>query len=428
MLQFPFAAQTTGNPAFTLIQDAAGPQTRAMHIASTAVDTGAVAIVGEMLTETPGNGAGVVGISRAGNGFGVIGTNLSPIGNCTGVYGNAESVNGIGVLGLSNHPSGVTRGVQGSVTSPNGHAGYFEGNGYFSGHVGIGTETPQAQLHITGPSSPTGLALNAYDHLYVGSGNNFVAVNRFFPVTPVEYFGVRAPVAGNSYGGMYMETESATGRPYYGYAADGVAKAWTYFDAEDDDWRLFVNGDRLTVRRATGDVGVKRTASANDLEVEGTASKTTAGSWLANSDARIKANVRTLGNALATLDRVRLVGFQYTPDYRNAHPEIEDREYVNVIAQEFEQVFPEDVKGSGERLASGEEILQVDTYPLTIYSAAAIQELHQLVRAQQARIDALEKALAGVVGGDDVDQAALRTGKTDTPSQRGTTVDLTDGE
>jgi hypothetical protein len=35
------------------------------------------------------------------------------------------------------------------------------------------------------------------------------------------------------------------------------------------------------------------------------------------------------------------------------------------------------VKGSGQKLPDGTEILQVDTYPLTIYSAAAIQELHQ---------------------------------------------------
>jgi hypothetical protein len=266
-------------------------------------------------------------------------------------------------------------------------------------------------LHITGAPSPSGLALNAYDHLYVGSGNNFVAVNRWFPITAAEYFGVRAPSEGNSYGGMYMETKSATGRPFYGYAADGASKAWTYYDAEDEEWRLNVNGDRVMVRRATGDFGIKRTPTANDLEVEGTASKTTAGSWLANSDARIKTGVRTIESALETLDRIRLVSFRYTPEYRVAHPEIDDREYLNVIAQEFREVFPEHVKGSGEHLGSGEEILQVDTYPLTIYSAAAIQELHDLVRAQQARIDALEATLAGVLqNGGEVDQAALRTG------------------
>lgn len=385
-LQFPYAARTTGNPAFTLIQESDGPQTRAMHISSTATDTGSVALIGEMLTETTANGTGVLGISRAGNGFGVIGTNLSPTGNCTGVYGNAESVNGIGVLGLSNHPSGVTRGVNGKVFSPNGHAGYFEGRGYFSGQVGIGIENPDALLHISGPPSPSGLALNAYDNLFVGSGNDFVAVNRFTPITQAEFFGVRAPTTGTNYGGMYMETESATGKPFYGYATNGEAQAWTYYDGSSNAWKLHVGIDRITVPNATGNVGIKRTPTANDLEVEGTASKTLAGSWLANSDARIKTDIATIEKALDTIDRVRLVSFRYNNAYRQAHPKIADQTYLNVTAQEFREVFPDHVKGSGEHLPNGEEILQVDTYPLTIYSAAAVQELHALVRAQQDRI------------------------------------------
>ena len=127
----------------------------------------------------------------------------------------------------------------------------------------------------------------------------------------------------------------------------------------------------------TGKVGIGRTPASNKLEVEGSASKATAGSWLANSDRRIKMEVQPITNALQTLDRVRLVDFRYTDDYRTAHPGIEDRRYLNVIAQEFAEVFPEHVRSSGEKLPDGSEILQVDTYPLTIYSAAAVQELHR---------------------------------------------------
>ncbi|MBI5384885.1 MAG: tail fiber domain-containing protein [Verrucomicrobia bacterium] len=129
----------------------------------------------------------------------------------------------------------------------------------------------------------------------------------------------------------------------------------------------------------SGRVGAGRVPVANRLEVEGNASKTTAGDWLANSDARIKTEVATVTNAVDTLAKVRLVSFRYTDDYRAAHPSVKDRAYVNVIAQEFRQVFPDAVQGSGERLADGSEILQVDTYPLTIYSAAAVQELNQKV-------------------------------------------------
>ena len=137
-----------------------------------------------------------------------------------------------------------------------------------------------------------------------------------------------------------------------------------------------------------------RVSTANKLEVEGNASKTAAGSWLMNSDARIKTEVRTVTNALRTLDKVRLVSFRYTDDYRKRHPGAEDRQYLNVIAQEFKEVFPEHVKSSGERLPDGHEILQVDDHPLTIYSAAAVQELHQLVKEKVAEIADQRKQIA----------------------------------
>jgi hypothetical protein len=150
----------------------------------------------------------------------------------------------------------------------------------------------------------------------------------------------------------------------------------------------------LILNFGSGNVGIGRTPAANRLEVGGEASKATAGNWLANSDARIKAGVHTVTNALDKLSGVRLVQFRYTDDYRSTHRGIEDREYFNVIAQEFEKVFPEHVKRSGEQLASGDDILQVDTYPLTIYSAAAVQELNQKLKEKDATIAAMEKRLA----------------------------------
>jgi hypothetical protein len=318
------------------------------------------------------------------------------VGNCTAVYGQNYSDQGIGVLGQCTSPTGVTKGVWGKVTSPTGWAGYFEGRSWFQTKVGIRTlGDPTAMLEIQSGDPATGLALKVNDELYVDHTNNFVGINRSNRIGS-EWFGVRAPVVGNVYGGMYMETTSATGKPFYGYALNGAFQGWTYYDGATDLWHLYVGGDRITVAKATGNVGIKRTSAANDLEVEGTASKTTAGSWLANSDARIKTHVQTLDNALATLDQVRLVSFEYTDGYKQAHPEIENRRYLNVIAQEFQKVFPEDVKGSGEKLADGSEILQVDTYPLTIYSAAAIQELHAQLQQKDAELTQLRDRLERV--------------------------------
>ena len=143
----------------------------------------------------------------------------------------------------------------------------------------------------------------------------------------------------------------------------------------------------------TGKVGIKRTPVVNALEVEGTASKTTASSWLANSDRRIKTEIETISGALETLDQVRLVDFRYTDVYRAAHPSIEDIRYPNVIAQEFAGVFPDNVKSSGELMPDGSPILQVDTYPLTIYTAAAVQELHRQNQALKKQVDEQERRL-----------------------------------
>jgi hypothetical protein len=143
----------------------------------------------------------------------------------------------------------------------------------------------------------------------------------------------------------------------------------------------------------TGKLGIGRTPTTNALEVNGAASKSTAGSWASNSDRRIKTDIESITGALEKLDQVRLVDFRYTDDYLAAHPEIEDRRYPNVIAQEFARVFPDDVKSSGEKLPDGSEIQQVDTYPLTIYSAAAIQELQKKLGEQEQRLRKLEELL-----------------------------------
>ncbi|MHC4479266.1 MAG: tail fiber domain-containing protein [Planctomycetota bacterium] len=171
---------------------------------------------------------------------------------------------------------------------------------------------------------------------------------------------------------------------------------------ETGDNKLYIANDR-GIPLIHGDfsssrVGIARKAETNAFEVEGEASKTVAGGWLANSDVRIKDDVRTITNALQRLDKVRLVSFKYNGDYRSQHSSIEDRRYMNVVAQEFREVFPEYVKSSGEKLPNGEDILQVDTYPLTVYSAAALQELHVMVKDKDTEIAELKDRLSKLEG------------------------------
>ena len=172
-------------------------------------------------------------------------------------------------------------------------------------------------------------------------------------------------------------------------------------------FRTGTNTTQMTIL-ANGNVGIGRSPATNALEVEGNASKTTAGSWLANSDARIKTDITTVTKALETLDQVRLVSFRYTDAYRAEHPAIANHSYLNVVAQEFAHVFPEYVKSSGERLPDGSAVLQVDTYPLTIYSAAAVQELNRKLDEKTARLGELSRQLQSEVGRRDAQITELR--------------------
>ena len=81
-------------------------------------------------------------------------------------------------------------------------------------------------------------------------------------------------------------------------------------------------------------------------------------------------------NSFETILKLRPVKFKYTDYWRSKHSSIKDQYYYNFIAQEYKEVFPESVKGSGEYIAGDtEEILQLDSYNAQIVTIKAVQEL-----------------------------------------------------
>ena len=287
-----------------------------------------------------------------------------------------------------------------------------------TGNLGVGTASPELRLHVTGGSdaSPTGggyaqfgsttssnvviddneimarnnggtrsLSLNANggDVYICESGAGDLGIGTFTP-------DVRLHVEGGSdaspAGGGYAQFGSTTGSNVVIDTNEIMARN----NGSTRSLSLNADGGNVYVsENGTGNFGVGRQNSANRFEVEGNASKTTAGSWLANSDRRIKTDVRSIEGALDTLERVRPVSFRYTDEYRAAHPSIEDKAYYNVIAQEFAEVFPEYVQRSGEG-----DILQVDTYPALIHAIAAIRELRAEKDEELAALRAAAKTLA----------------------------------
>ena len=301
--------------------------------------------------------------------------------NTTGNYNtfSGDSAGYFNTTGYANTFSGYMAGYSNTTGNYNTFSG--DRAGYSNMEGGANTFTG----HMAGYNNTTGCC-NTFSGLHAGLSNTEGTGNTFS--------GHQAGLSntegtGNTFSGAsagYYNT-TGTGNVFIGsnagYYETGSTKL--YIDNSGTSTPL-IHGDFSTDR-----VGINRVSTANTLEVGGNASKTTAGGWLANSDARIKTDIQTVTGALDTLDKVRLVSFKYTDDYRNQHRSIEDQTYLNVVAQEFAEVFPDYVKSSGEKLHNGEEILQVDSYPLTIYSAAAVQELHTIVKAKDAEIAALKK-------------------------------------
>ncbi|MFC2151970.1 tail fiber domain-containing protein [Bacteroidota bacterium] len=123
-------------------------------------------------------------------------------------------------------------------------------------------------------------------------------------------------------------------------------------------------------------LGVGRNPESNELEVEGEASKTIAGGFIANSDRRIKTDIQEITNARELLLKLHPVRFKYTNSWRQLHPTIKDQYYYNFIAQEYQKVFPESVKGSNVFIdGDTEELLQLDSYNAQIVTIKAVQEL-----------------------------------------------------
>jgi len=155
------------------------------------------------------------------------------------------------------------------------------------------------------------------------------------------------------------------------------------------DFQTDSNG-YLVISPSGARTGIGRGSTANTLEVEGDASKTVAGTWAANSDARIKTDIQSIDDAVSVIMNLKPVKFKYSDWYMSQHPSIKNQYYYNYIAQDFAKVFPDSVKGSGEYLPDGSEILQVDSYDAEIFAIAAIQEQNIALEDLQSDVELLQ--------------------------------------
>jgi hypothetical protein len=240
----------------------------------------------------------------------------------------------------------ILQGTSAGSTSGTKYGVYLSGesSNYFSGSVGIGIPSPLVKFHVVGTSSEVARIQAGTDPMITFyEGATYQGFIRTFNASD-----------------MIMGTPNGS---------TGLLRLQT--NAND---AVYINSNQL--------VGIARSPTTNRLEVNGEASKNVAGSWIANSDRRIKTDIREIDSACATIKKLRPVTFRYSPYWLNRNPAIKDKMYYNFIAQEFADVFPEAVKGSGEYLENDpKEILQIDTYNAQIVAIKALQELIDAVAA-----------------------------------------------
>ncbi len=139
--------------------------------------------------------------------------------------------------------------------------------------IGPGNINPNSTLDINSIGNTTStfavdIDNSSFTQLFSIRDDGYVGIGRTSPVGSSK-FDVETGATGNLYGGMYLNTSSATAQPFYGYANNGTSNTWTYLDGNDaNKWKVYNSGDRLTVQ-ADGDVGIGTTAPANRLDVEG---------------------------------------------------------------------------------------------------------------------------------------------------------------
>lgn len=126
------------------------------------------------------------------------------------------------------------------------------------------------------------------------------------------------------------------------------------------------NTERMRVL-STGNVGIANTAPAHTLSITGTLNASgnisTAGEFIATSDARVKTDFEPIGSALDLLQSI--TGYRYTRTDLNTVQ-------LGLVAQEVQQVLPETVKDSAG-------LLGISYMQLIAVLVQAVKELHEKV-------------------------------------------------
>jgi hypothetical protein len=325
-----------------------------------------------------GEATAVTGLTVAGNFINQSRTGIAVEGwaqdtsdsfGAAGVRGFADNGLGTGVFGRATHPTGFTFGVKGIVDSPNGFAGHFQGGkNYFEGSTGIGTQLPDAKLHVMDLNLNMQTSVLENDDIIVEANDAVVGLYSTGAGTWGSALALKEVASGGTIvdtWGMARTTSVGASKLHltYGTSANFASNATVMVLESDsqvgigttspaarlqvaggngeDALRVQVNGTTRLLVHNSGLVMIGENALPGyQLQIggSGTAGKPGGGSWSNSSDRRLKHNIVPLQDALDRLLQVEGVTFEYIDP--RAIGELSGVR-IGVIAQNVEAVFPD---------------------------------------------------------------------------------------
>jgi hypothetical protein len=285
-------------------------------------------------------------------------------GNSGANYGGhftTSSTEGTGIYTHATASSGISYGIRAYTSSSQGFSGYFAGGKfYISGNTGIGTNSPEAGLHLKGAGFP----------------NTF----------------------------MYLQSDLGQDAGFRIY--EGTNVKWSIFNQSSSGGLNIYNTVGTTAifaKQSNAFVGIGNTAPTQALDVNGNARFRAIGSGpyagvvnrtsdgtltTTTSDIRLKENIHTLQGGLNKVLQLRGVTFTWINNPENG-------QRIGFIAQEFEKVLPELVFTN-----------EVDDYKGINYAevSAVLVEAVKELKAEndeiRAHLERLEKALEKLMNDD----------------------------
>jgi hypothetical protein len=278
----------------------------------------------------------------------------------------------------------------------NSFVGYKAGNGnqtgnenaFFGSESGRGNTTGGANTYIgtnagvgANGSSNTMLGKGAGYRTNSGSNNTFVGRDAG---------GGNTTGSGNTFVG-YLSSMPSTLTNLSNASAIG-------FRASVSTSNALVLGSINGVNGASADtkVGIRTTAPAYNLHVNGTAAKPGGGSWTVASDKKLKKDVIDFKDGLSVLEKIKPVSFRYNG--KAGLPT--DEQYIGVLAQDMQKIAPYTVGQFTYQDSTGktEQYLDYDPNAITYVIINAVKEVDEKYALQlqekDAQIATLEARLA----------------------------------